>query len=157
MKRYFGSKTIVAVTALLLLIMGLMLAPPPAAATENWEQVWLRFSATAGETLAIGDVVAMGSDGLVYKADADDDAVKTACGIVGKGGDSGATVEIITHGILAGQTELSPGMRVYLYTTAGVMSGATNSDSPQCLGWVLDDPHETLGYSGRYLIQVPPK
>ena len=71
----------------------------PAAATEVWRQKFSRFSATAGETLAIGDVVCIkAADGYVYKADSNDSDLRPAVGAIGKGGASGAKVEIVTEG-----------------------------------------------------------
>lgn len=86
---------------------------------------WVRFSGTAGETLSIGDVVCIkDSDGLVYKADANDSALRPAVGIVSKGGASNTVVGVTVIGIFGGYTSLSEGTNVYLSETAG---GTTQS------------------------------
>lgn len=107
---------------LLAAFMLLVLALPHASAYDI-KQVWARFSATAGETLTTGQVVAIkDSDGYAYKADADVAAVQTAVGVVGKGASSGSKVEIITLGILSGWSSLGEGSPGYLSATAGAVT-----------------------------------
>jgi hypothetical protein len=117
-----------------LLIVAAMTAPQVHAASY-WKQKTLRFAATAGETLAIGDVVCIkGSDGKAYKADADDSSLRPAVGIISKGGATLASVEITAIGILAGQTAVTPGYRIFLSNTPGVMT-TTAPTNAQVLGW----------------------
>lgn len=119
----------------LAMIMIMLFSVPAFAA--GWQQKYERFSATAGETLATGDVVCIkGSDGLAYKADADDSSLRPAVGIIGKGGATDATVEIVTRGVLTGQTAASPGARFFLSTTAGGKT-ITSPNNSQVLGWVM--------------------
>lgn len=101
----------------------LMIAMPASAAAYSVKYKLFGFGGTAGETLATGDVVCIkDSDGKVYKADADDSALRPAVGIVDLGAASGYPVEIITHGIFRGWTGLSEGQNAYLSTTAGAVT-----------------------------------
>ena len=116
----------------------LALTVPAAEAAEYWKAKYERFSATAGETLAVGDVVYIkGDDGEAYKADSDGSSTYPAVGIVGKGGAGDTTVEIVTRGILAGQTAASPGAKVYLSTTAGGLTTTCPASGEQPMGFVL--------------------
>ncbi len=133
MKKYMAKKLMVSALLIFLWVMFAL----PAMAVESWKQINTRFSATAGETLATGDVVCIaGSDGKAYKADANDSALRPAVGVIGKGGAAAATVEIVVVGTLAGQTAASPGARVYLSETAGAIT-ATEPTNAQTLGWVM--------------------
>ncbi len=95
------------------------------------KQVFARISATAGETVTVGQVVCIkDANGYAYKADANDAALRPAVGIVGsKTGASGAAIEIITNGILTGWTGLSEGVFVYLSETAGAITQSAPSYS----------------------------
>jgi hypothetical protein len=129
---------------------------PAAHAGEYWKQKESRFSATAGETLVTGDTVCIkSSDGEAYKADANDSDLRPAVGVIGKGGASDATVEIVQKGILAGQTSASPGARLFLSETAGAMT-TTGPTNAQILGWVLPTPGSTNS-STIYFIDVQPE
>lgn len=141
--------TIMAV--LIAVVMALVFAGTSAQAAEYWKQKQVRFSATAGETLAAGDVVCIkAADGKAYKADANDADLRPAVGVIDKGGLSTATVEIVTIGVLAGQTAASPGKRLFLSETAGAMT-VTAPTNAQALGWVLPG---TAGTSTTYFISV---
>jgi len=148
MRKHFRKHMPVLVLAMLLAIL---LAAPAFAA--GWQAKYERFAGTAGATLTTGDVVCIsGSDGKVYKADADDSAKRPAVGVIGKGGDSGAKVEIITRGIIAGMTSATSGSRVFLSGTAGgtVDTAPTNA---QILGFVV--PPETAAATNTvYYINV---
>ncbi|MCE5265725.1 MAG: hypothetical protein LLG97_19625 [Deltaproteobacteria bacterium] len=101
-------------------------------AAYSVKQTWLRFSATAGETLATGNVVCLkDADGYAYKADANDAALRPAVGIIGKGGASGAKVEIIAVGILSGWTALTEGAPGYLSETAAAVTQSAPAYSQQ--------------------------
>lgn len=149
----FKKRLIPLLTALLIFVFTFV-AIQSAVATEVWKQKFARFSATAGETLAIGDVVYIKTaDGEAYKADADNSAARPAVGVIGKGGGSDATVEIVTQGILGGQTAASPGVRLFLSTTAGAIDySGTAPTNEQCLGFVMPDADG--GQSGVYYISV---
>lgn len=140
----------------LIVALVLCLAIPPAFAAEVWQQKFARFSAIAGETLSIGDVVCIkAADSQAYKADADDASLRPAVGVIGKGGVVNTTVEIITSGILAGQAAMSPGYRIYLSNTAGAMT-MTEPTNPQILGWVMPGTVDTAT-STTYYIDVRPQ
>ena len=94
------------------------------ASAYSVKQVFARVSAVAAETLTTGQVVMLKTDGLAYKADANDAALRPAIGIIGKGGATSATVEIITIGVLSGWTTLTEGAPGYLSETA---AGVTQS------------------------------
>jgi hypothetical protein len=129
----FQLKIFTALVALLL--VAVLAAPAPAAV--NWVQKNLRFSGTAGETLVTGDVVAiLPSTGAIWKADADSATLRPAVGVIGKGGATGTTVEVVVSGRISGMTAASPGARIFLDTTAGgiVTTAPTNA---QALGWVM--------------------
>ena len=137
----------------LFLVIAMMMAvmTTPAGATASWRSKYVRFSAVAGETLAVGEVACIAaSDGKAYKADADDSNLRPAVGVIGKGGSSGATVEIVALGVITGKTAASPGARLFLSATAGAFttSGPTNA---QALGFVLPG---TTSSSTTYFISV---
>ncbi len=120
MKKYFQKYALVA--ALAAVITALVFSGP-AFAAYSVVKSYSRISAVAGETLATGNVVCIKSaDGYAYKADADDSTARPAVGIIGKGGASGATVEIITEGILGGWSSLTKGAPGYLSATAGAVT-----------------------------------
>lgn len=119
------------------LILIMLLALTSLADAAGWRAKYERFSAVAGETLATGNVVCIsGSDGYAYQADANDSSLRPAVGVIGKGGASGATVEIVTRGIVYGMTAASPGARLFLSETAAgiTTTGPTNA---QPIGWVM--------------------
>jgi len=116
MRKYF--RNIMAVT---LISAILMLTAGSAQAAYSIKQIWTRFSATAGETLRTGNVVMLKSDGLAFKAKANDATLRPAIGIIGKGGATGANVEIVTSGILTGWTGLTKGAPGYLSDTASLI------------------------------------
>jgi len=118
--------------AALLLLVALVFVTTDAFAAYSVKQAVLRFSAVAAETLATGNVVMLkDADGKAYKADANDAALRPAIGIVGKGGATGATVEIIVVGSLSGWTALSEGAPGYLSETAGAVTQSSPSYSQQ--------------------------
>ena len=134
MRKNIGQKFKIAVLAIFLSVLFAL----PVMAAGSWQQIVTRFSATAGETLATGNVVCIaGTDGKAYKADADDANLRPAVGVIGKGGATGATVEIVVTGILTGQTARSPGARVFLSAaTAGAIAGTAPANA-QALGFVM--------------------
>ena len=120
----------------IIVAMTLMIAGTSFAAA-GWQQKYERFAATAGETLTVGQAVCIkAADGLAWKADADDSSLRPAVGVVGKGGSATEIVEIVTRGILTGQTAASPGTRIFLSTTAGGKTASEPTNS-QLLGWVM--------------------
>lgn len=118
MKKQFKMLNILLVAVLMAVLLS-----APAQAASYWTQKFLRVSATAGETLAVGNVVTIkDADGYAYKADANDAALRPAVGVIGKGGASGAKVEIVVSGILAGQSALTESSPGYLSETAGAIT-----------------------------------
>jgi hypothetical protein len=118
----------------LLLVMGLVAGE--ALATAYLKNSYARFSATAGETLAIGDVVCLkDSDVYAYKADSDNaTALRPAVGIVTKGGAGGTSVGITTYGIFGGYSSLAEGAPAYLSATAGAVTQTAPSGYLQQIG-----------------------
>ena len=107
----------------LMLWVALLVFCATAQAAYTVKSQWVRFTATAGETLTTGQVVCLkDADGYAYKADANDAALRPAIGVVGLGAASGAKVEIITIGILRGWTTLSEGGYAYLSDTAAAVT-----------------------------------
>lgn len=154
MKRFFDCKRLIFTALIVLLTLAFVM--PQAQAAESWKKRFERFSAVAGETLATGDIVCIkASDSQAYKADANDSNLRPAVGIIGKGGATNATVEIISAGILAGQTAASPGYRLYLSETAGAMT-TTAPTNAQVVGWVLPGTTDTAT-STKYFIKVVPE
>jgi hypothetical protein len=104
----------------------------PADAAYYWTQKYARFSAVAGETLATGDVVTIkDADGLAYEADANDAALRPAVGVIGKGGASGDTVEVVIFGVLEGFSALTESGPGYLSETAGAITQSAPAYSQQ--------------------------
>jgi len=126
--RIFRKQTAAWAWIVMAAVMMIMLAAPEAQAAYTVRQTWVRFSATAGETLATGDVVAIkDADGYAYEADANAATLRPAMGIIGKGGASGATVEIIIQGILDGWSTLSEGTYGYLSETPSLVTQSAPS------------------------------
>jgi hypothetical protein len=99
---------------------------------------WARFSGTAGESLAIGDIVAIkDSDGKIYKADADDVTLRPAVGIVSKAASLNGVVGITTIGIFGGYTALAEGAPTFLSATAGAATQTAPSNWFQQIGKAL--------------------
>jgi len=129
------SLRLLTVAVMAIALVALLTAPAFAAA--SWKQINTRFTAVAGETLATGNVVSISaSDGYAYKADANDSSLRPAVGVIGKGGATGAKVEVVINGIIAGMTVQSPGVRLYLSETAGAIT-STAPTNPQVLGWSM--------------------
>ncbi len=121
MEKRFLKSFVPAILAVMLVFALVM--PQPAEAAYAVKQIWARTSATAGEALVTGDVVAIAdADGYAYKADADTATRVPAVGIVGVAAASGAKVEIITLGIVSGWTSLAEGSPGYLSATAGAIT-----------------------------------
>ncbi len=126
------------IAAVLAVLVVMPLLAPQDASAYTLKKIWSRFSATAGETLATGQAVSISdTDGYAYKADANDAGLVPAVGIVGKGGASGAKVEIVTHGIFSGWSTLSEGTYGYLSETAGAVTQSSPSYS-QPLGVAIN-------------------
>ncbi|MBW2606129.1 MAG: hypothetical protein JRD05_00690 [Deltaproteobacteria bacterium] len=132
-----------------------LLVVSQANAAEYWKQKFEYFSAEAGEALVVGDVVCVKpADGEIYKADADDGDLRPAIGVIGEGGAADTIVQVVTRGILAGQTSASPGSRLYLSETAGAFT-TTQPTNPQCLGWVLPN-YTASNASDEYFLDIEP-
>lgn len=127
MKKAYKISAVMLLACVLAVVVAL-----PVQAGSYWKQKDLRFSAVAGETLATGNVVTIkDADGKAYKADADDAALRPAVGVVGKGGATGATVEIVVIGILGGQTALTESAGGFLSETAGAITQTSPAYSQQ--------------------------
>ena len=158
MKKEFGRKWLAGLIVAFMMAFALAQAAP-AQATEYWKGKFVRFYATAGESLAIGDVVCMASyDSRAYKADADDAAKRFAVGVVGTAAATGASVEIVVSGIITGQTAASVGSKVYLSITAGAMTTTPDSSWGQVLGSVVEGTSTEVAAkeSSTYFISVLP-
>jgi len=122
----------IAILAIAALVLAVFTAP---AAAFDIKQSLARFSGTAGETLALGDVVCIkGSDGYVYEADADDSDLRPALGIVGHGGSSGSLVEVLTICSMSGWSSLTPGMPAFLSATASEATQTAPTSWQQQIG-----------------------
>ena len=132
------NKRSIKLLTMLLVIWVFFAGVADAQAAYSVKEAFLRISGTAGETLATGDVVCIkDADGYVYKADANDAALRPAVGIVGsKDGASGASVEIVVQGVLTGWSALSEGVAGYLSETAAAVTQSAPSYSQQ-LGFAI--------------------
>jgi hypothetical protein len=83
--------------------------------------VFQRISVDAGESISIGEVVAIkDTDGEAYKADADDSSLRPPIGVAGTAGTDGNSMEVVISGVFSGWTGLSEGGYAYLSAaTAG--------------------------------------
>jgi hypothetical protein len=127
MKKYISKTFMVAVLAIFL---AALLAPQAQAA--YWKQKFVRFSAVAGETLATGNAaVIKDADGLAYKADANVSTLRPAVGVIGKGGTTGQSVEIVLYGIIAGYSSLTESAPGYLSETPGAITQSAPAWSQQ--------------------------
>jgi len=152
MKKLFKIN-IVIMTMLTFILMLAFMAPN--AGAESWKQKFVRFAGTAGETLTVGDPVCIAAaDGQVYKADANSATRRPAVGVIGKGGATEASVEIVAIGILTGQTAASPGARLFVSDGAGVIT-TTAPTNPQVIGWVMTDNIDTATSTTYFILTLP--
>lgn len=154
MRTNIGRKFTVAVLMMLMIFLMGMFAQTAYAAAA-WKAKYVRFSATAGETLATGNVVAIkGSDGKAYQAAADSSTLRPAVGVIDKGGATGATVEIVVSGVIDGMTARSPGARLFLANSDG--PGTLQTTAPtyaQPVGFVMPGTAGTAT-STKYFINL---
>lgn len=119
-------------TAFMAVILLVFCLSIPAQAASYFSQKYIRFSATAGETLVTGNVVTIkDTGGLAWKADADDAALRPAVGVIGKGGTVGQSVEIVVFGILEGASALTESGPGYLSETPGAITQSSPAYSQQ--------------------------
>jgi hypothetical protein len=110
-------------TALFLLVAVCSLLFAQGADAYYVKQQWVRVSAVCGETITVGQMVAIAdADGYAYKADANVSTLRPAIGIAGKACVSTGKVEIVVMGIVSGWTSLSEGTEGYLSETAGAVT-----------------------------------
>ena len=129
MRKNIGQKFL-AVWMLFLFVMIFMASD--AFAAYSVRQINARFSAVAAEPLVTGNVVMLkDADGKTYKADANDAALRPAIGIIGKGGTTGQTVEIVTIGIFSGWTGLAEGSPGFLSETPAAITQSAPAYSQQ--------------------------
>lgn len=122
----------------------LALAAPAGALTI--ERSYQRFGCVAGEALTTGAVLTMkASDGLCYKADADDATLRPAIGIAASGASSGGSVGVITAGIVGGGSSLTKGGAVYLSTTAGATTQTQPAAYSQLVGRAVSATQYVIG------------
>lgn len=153
MKKLFKFRNIIAI--MLALFMVSAFVATNAGATESWKQKFVRFAGTAGETLVVGDPVCIAAaDGQVYKADANSSTRRPCVGVIGKGGAAEATVEIVTIGIITGQTAASPGARIFVSDGAGVLT-STAPTNAQVVGWVATDTIDTATSTTYFILVLP--
>lgn len=158
MRRAFGKKWLAGILVAAVIAVA-MIQVQTAQAAEYWKGKFVRFYATAGESLALGDVVCLaGSDSRAYKADADDDSLRVAIGVVGAAATAGDAVEVVISGIITGQEAASAGSRVYLDTTAGGMTTTSGNEWGQVLGVVIEGTAAEVAAdeSTTYLLSVQP-
>ncbi|MHC1726503.1 MAG: hypothetical protein AB9866_10915 [Syntrophobacteraceae bacterium] len=125
--------------AVMVLVVAMLtvFAVAPAMAAVYVKNSWVRFSGTAAETLAVGDIVCIkDADGLVYKADANDAALRPAVGIVSKGASTSGVVGVTVIGVFGGYTTLSEGQNVYLSESVGSYTQSSPAYS-QSVGFAL--------------------
>jgi len=76
----------------------------------------------AGETIAAGDAVYVGSNGLIYKASALNTTQASVGGIAIDGGAVGTLIRVNADGVYSGLSGLTPGQQQYLsITTSGAL------------------------------------
>lgn len=135
------------VAAVLMAVFLVLVLALPHASAYDIKQVWVRTSATAGETLTLGQLVCIkDADGYAYKADANDSALRPAVGIVGKSTASGSSVEIVTQGVLSGWSTLSEGTYGYLSETAGAVTQSAPSYA-QIVGVAISQTQYLFNFS----------
>jgi hypothetical protein len=117
---------------LITLLLGL-----PAAEAAKIDQVRSRIGCTTGEAITVGQPIVLKSDGLCYKADADDSTLRPAIGIAGNTAGSAGILEVVTAGQVGGLTALTKGGLVYLSTTAGGTTQTKPSAYVQVVGQAI--------------------
>ena len=99
---------------------------------DDNEATGVVFSFLAGATLAIGDVVYMGTDGEVLKADADAVTSMPAIGICVGAGTDGNAVDVLVQGIMHDTSAFDTftvGADIFVSTTAGAVTATAPSGS----------------------------
>lgn len=135
----------------LAVLLALAVLAIPTAQAATLQRVHARFGCTAGESITLGQVVMLKSDGYCYKADADAATLRPAIGVAGYSVSSGAVVEVVTAGLVGGETGLTVGGTMYLSTTAGGTTQTRPAAYPQVVGQAISATQWTIG------IQPPPK
>lgn len=96
---------------------------------------------TAGEALAVGDVVFLASDGQWELADADAAGEKVAQGVVTRAAAAAdAVVEVCESAVIGGCADLTVGAPIYLSDTPGApteTAPASAFDAIQAIGYNL--------------------
>jgi len=137
--------------ALALALIALLAVPAGAA---NLQRVVDRFGCTTGEAVTIGQALMMKSDGLCYKADADDSTLRPAIGIAGYSAGSGASVSVVTGGQVGGETGLTKGGAIYLSATAGGNTQTQPSAFSQVLGRAISATQWTIAVAPPQPVKV---
>ena len=127
-----------------------LLAPP--AGALNLQRIIERYACTVAENVTIGNLLMIKSDGLCYKADADDATLRPAIGVAASTVSSGGVVGLVARGIVGGASALTPGGAMYLSTVAGAATQTQPSAYSQTVGraagttsWGIDiNPPQTL-------------
>jgi hypothetical protein len=108
---------------------------------DDDEATGIIFSMTASETLAVGDVVFLHTDGKVKKADRSAVTSMPAIGIITTGGAANATVDVMVQGVMHDASAFpdfssSIGADVFVSTTGDVTATAPSGsgDTVQKIG-----------------------
>ncbi len=117
------------------LLAGLAFSPLVATAATHWQKIDNSYAVTAGEALTIGQTAYIkDSDGKAYKADADGSSTYPVAGVVEYTVSSGASVLIVTRGLLGGQSALTENAPVFISATAGGLTQTATPAYPQAIG-----------------------
>jgi len=114
-----------------------------------------QFSAECAEAITQGDMVALGTDGLLYKANAATGAGQQGpcVGIAEVDGADGDTITVKREGYVEGASDLTIGQPVYLGETDGAVTStepATNGDIVQVVGVALSATRLMLDIDNDY-------
>jgi hypothetical protein len=110
---------------------------------DDNEATGIIFSMTASETLAVGDVVFLHTDGKVKKADMNAVTTMPAIGIITTGGSADATVDVMVQGVMhdasAFPTFSTLGADVFVSSTGDITATAPSGsgDTVQKIGVAL--------------------
>jgi len=120
------------VAVLMILAIMLVVGIVNADAAYYPKEIFTRFSATCGETITKGQMVALkNADGLAYKADANDSSYRPALGMAGTSCVITGSVEVVMSGIFGGGSALGEGVPLFLSETAGAITAGAPAYSQQ--------------------------
>lgn len=136
---------------LISVLFAVMMFGGNAFAAQSWQKVYGSWAGTAGESIVLGDVLCFSrytaTTGKIFKADADNSARRPAIGIAQSAAGDGTTVNVVTSGIMTGNSGLTIGNVKYLSDTAGSIIYTAVSAYPQEIATCISSTRYQINFS----------